>query len=417
MAARRNNIAAKLNSAMALMIASGFALLFCKTPDLQTAVMGFTVTVVFLMVNMLLPKVFFADGLLTSLITFLCSIGILILSRISPARGISQGINYLIGLVAMVMFMLFVRHLKLFRRLPVPVALASLGLMVLPIVFGREQSGAKAWVALGGFTFQPSELVKVTLIMVNAVLLSRRKLLLSMAFTGICLLTLVLQKDMGTAMLYYVTALSMMYVATGSIPLLTGGIVGAGTALVLGYNLLKRMGFAHIDRRITAWLNPWGSYENEGFQTVQSLLAIVNGGPFGMGLGVGNASRIPLRDTDSIFPFIVNEMGIIFGVCMILIYIMILLRGVGIAMRCNGRFHALAALGCSVMLAFQTFVIIGGNINLIPITGVTLPFISYGGTSMLASLSLTGVLLGIESCNDHDIAEDARLATGEDVLK
>lgn len=416
MAARRKSIAAKLNGAMALLIASGFALLAFKTPDEKTFAMAVAVPAVFLLATTFVPKIFPADRLLISLVNFMCAIGVLVIYRISPARGINQGINYVAGLGAMVVCMFAVRHLNVFKRLPVLIALGSIGMMVLPIVFGHEQGGAKAWVSLGGFNFQPSELVKVTMIMVNAFLLSRRKLILSIAFTGICLLGLVLQKDMGTAMLYYVTSLAMMYASTGSMPLLTGGVAGAGTALVLGYSLLKRMGFAHIDRRISAWLNPWGRYENEGFQTVQSLLAIVNGGPFGMGLGAGNASRIPVRDTDSIFPFLVNEFGIIFGICMILIYIIILLRGIGIAMRCNYRFHALAALGCSVLIAFQTFVIIGGNINLIPITGVTLPFISYGGTSLLASLSLVGVLLGIESINDHDIAEDARLATGEDVL-
>lgn len=416
MAARRKSIAAKLNGAMALLIASGFALLAFKTPDVQTFSMAAAVPAVFLLATTMVPKIFPADSLLISLVNFMCAIGILVIYRISPARGINQGINYVAGLGAMVLCMLAVRHLNVFRRMPVLLAIASIGVMALPILIGHEQGGAKAWVSLGSFNFQPSELVKVTMIMVNAYLLSRRRLMFSMAFTGVCLMALVMQKDMGTAMLYYVTSLAMMYASTGSVPLLTSGVVGAGTALVLGYNLLKRMGFAHIDRRITAWLNPWGSYENEGFQTVQSLLAIVNGGPFGMGLGAGNASSIPVRDTDSIFPFLVNEFGIIFGICLILLYVIILLRGVGIAMRCNHRFHALAALGCSVLISFQTFVIIGGNINLIPITGVTLPFISYGGTSLLASLSLIGVLLGIESINDHDIAEDARLATGEDVL-
>lgn len=416
MAARRKSIASKLNGAMALLIFSGFALLAAKTPDVQTIAMAAAVPAVFLLAVSLVPRMFTADRLLLSLVNFLCALGILVIYRITPARGINQAVNYVAGLGAMVLCMLAVRHLNLFRQMPALIGAVSLMLMALPILIGHEQSGAKAWVSLGGYSFQPSELVKVSLIMVNAFLLSRRRLFLSIAFTGVCLMGLILQKDMGTAMLYYVTSLMMMYAGTGSMPLLAGGVAGAGAALVLGYNVLKRMGFAHIDRRITAWLNPWGNYENEGFQTVQSLLAIVNGGPFGMGLGAGNASRIPVRDTDSIFPFLVNEFGIIFGICLIFLYVIILLRGMGIAMRCNYRFHALAAMGCSAMLAFQAFVIIGGNINLIPITGVTLPFISYGGTSLMASLSLTGVLLGIESINDHDIAEDARLATGEDVL-
>lgn len=416
MARRRKNSEGKLVGAMTLLVACGFGLLVLKTPDVRTAAMALLVPLAFYAANRLIPKLFSADRLLLSVATFLCSIGILVVYRIAPQKGVNQGINFLAGLLAMVLTMQVMRHFSAFRRFLPFVGLVSLGLMAMPVLIGHEQGGAKAWVSLGGLNFQPSEIVKVSLVLVNAYLLSRRKLAFSMAYTGVCLAVLVLQKDMGTALIYYVTALVMMYASTGSMLLLAGGVLGAGGALVAGYDLLKKIGFAHIERRITAWLNPWGRYEQEGFQTVQSLLAIVNGGPFGMGLGAGNASRIPVRDTDSIFPFIVNEFGIIFGVCLVALYMLLLLRAASVATRAGSKANALAALGCASFLVFQTFVIIGGNINLIPITGVTLPFVSYGGTSLLSALSLTGMLLGIDSVNERELKEEASLALGEDGL-
>lgn len=407
----------RMIGSISLFVGSGFFLLALKDMSIQSMVMAFVVPLIFLASSTIIPKLFRADSLLLSLVNLLCSLGVMVLYRISPEKGINQAINYGAGILAMILSMLAIRHLGRFKTLIGLAAGGGLLLMVLPIVFGREVGGAKAWIVLAGINFQPSEIVKVILIVVNAYLLSKRKLLLSIVFTGVCLIFLLLQKDLGTALLYFVVSLLMMYVSTGSFTLLASGFGGAVVGGVLGYSWLKSMGFAHIDRRLTAWTNPWGNYENEGFQTVQSLLAIVNGGLFGLGLGAGNASKIPVRETDSIFPFIVNEFGIIFGICIVLIYIIIFIRGIGIATRCNHRFHSLLALGCSLFIAFQTFVIIGGNINLIPITGVTLPFISYGGTSLLSTLSLIGLLQGIESINEDHIAQDAQIATMGDELK
>lgn len=416
MAKAKHTPGKKMIGAIALFVASGFFLLALKNMDIQSLIMAFVVPLIFLASSALIPKVFRADSLLLSLVNLLCSLGVLVLYRISPDKGINQAINYGAGVLAMILCMLAIRHLSRFKTLLVIVAGGALVLMALPVVIGREVGGAKAWIALGGLNFQPSELVKVVLVVVNAYLLSKRKVLLSIIFTGICLVFLLLQKDLGTALLYFIVSLLMMYVSTGSFALLGAGFGGAAAAGILGYSWLKSMGFAHIDRRITAWTNPWGNYENEGFQTVQSLLAIVNGGLFGLGLGAGNASKIPVRETDSIFPFIVNEFGIILGICLIVLYIIIFIRGIGISSRCNHRFHSLLAMGCSLFIAFQTFVIIGGNINLIPITGVTLPFISYGGTSLLSSLCLIGLLQGIESINEDHIAQDAKMATMGDEL-
>ena len=147
----------------------------------------------------------------------------------------------------------------------------------------------------------------------------------------------------------------MMFAASGSWALFRLWIIGRRCCCAW-LPLLKRIGFAHLERRLLAWLNPWGNYKDAGYQTVQSLLAIVNGGAFGLGLGAGNASQIPVKETDFIFPFILNEFGMIFGVCLVLIYIIIFLRGIAVAMRCNHRMHSLMA-AAAFFIAFQTFVI------------------------------------------------------------
>ncbi len=399
-----------LVATITLFIVSCFVLLLLKELTLQSVMMLALVPGGFYFLSTFIPQKFSVDGLLLTLVNFLCCIGIIVLYRMNPQYGVNQAINFLAGFLAMILCMLGIRYIEAFKLFRIPFTMACIAVMLAPVLIGKEIHGAKAWLTLGRFSVQPSELVKVGLVLVNGYLLSKRKLLVSITFSAIMLLLLLLQKDMGTALLYYAVALMMMYVSTGSLSFFLAGVVGATGTVVVGYQLLKRIGFAHLSRRVTAWLSPWHTYQDEGYQTVQSLLAIVNGGLFGLGLGAGNASNIPVREADSIFPFMVNEFGIIFGVCLILIYTVIFVRGIGIALRARQKFFSLIALGCSVFIGFQVFVIIGGNINLIPITGVTLPFISYGGTSLLSSLCIVGVLQGVEWVNRTQMALDARMA-------
>jgi cell division protein FtsW (lipid II flippase) len=143
------------------------------------------------------------------------------------------------------------------------------------------------------------------------------------------------------------------------------------------------------------------------------LIAIVNGGLWGTGLGLGNAYVIPANTTDFVYAIILNEFGMIFGICILAMYILLFLRGISIALRSGSRFNSLLAMGSSVLIALQAFIIIGGNINMIPLTGVTLPFISYGGTSLLSSLSIMGILQGVASLNDREVEEDRELALAQ----
>ena len=172
----------------------------------------------------------------------------------------------------------------------------------------------------------------------------------------------------------------------------------------MGYRM-----FAHVKKRVAIWRNPWSDYENAGYQIVQSLMALASGSLLGVGLGLGSPTTIPVYETDFIFSVICEQFGLIFGVCVLLIYVAIIWRGTTIAMASRHSYQGLAAMGATMMIGLQTFVIIGGVIKLIPLTGVTMPFVSSGGSSLVSSMCLTGLIQGVASLNEDDLEEDLKL--------
>ncbi len=353
----------------------------------------------------LLPRLFPADKLLLSLTNFLCALGVLMLYRTNPAYAYQQATYYFVGLVAMVICIYIVRIIRSFRLLVWPMMLLSLALMALPLLIGTEINGATNWIQVSGFSMQPSEVVKLCLVIVIARFMADQRFLPWVLYAGACLGLLMLQKDLGTALLYFGTTLLIYYTASGNL-LVTGvgAAAGAGAA-VAGYSM-----FAHVKRRVAIWLDPWKDYNDAGYQIIQSLMAIASGGLFGVGLGLGSPTIIPIYHTDFIFAVICEQFGLIFGLCVLLMYVAITWRGATIAMAARSSFHGLLAMGCTVLLGLQTFVIIGGVLKLIPLTGVTMPFVSYGGTSLVSSLCLIGLMQGVASLNEDGIAQDARLA-------
>ena len=411
--APRNQSARQLLAAAMLFYFLAFALLFLHDYDGRALLLAAAVPALIFVSSLGLPRLFPADRLLLCLSSFLVSLGVLVLYRLNPERGISQLINYLIAIGAMLVLTLAVRYIRRWRLLALLSIPVSLGLLVLPLLFGTETYGAKNWVTIAGFGFQPSELVKLSLLVGLAWLLSRRKLILAALLTGACLLLLMLQKDLGTALLYFGMALMMMYASTGSPLVLLGG-AGAGMAgAYIGYRR-----FAHVKVRVAVWLNPWADRQGSGYQIIQGLIAIANGGLWGTGLMLGNPGVIPASFNDYIFTVICQEFGVLFGLAVLVIYLAIVLRGLAIARQADNTFHALLGLGCTVMLALQTFVIVGGNIKLIPLTGVTLPLISYGGTSLVSSMCLVGMLQGVYAVNRARMnsARENALYEGEDAL-
>lgn len=405
MARNKKDPGRRLSSAVMLFYFCAFLLIACKDFAWQGFALALAVPAMIWVGTNFLPKLFPSDRLLLSLTNFLCALGVLVLYSTEPDYAYHQAMYYGIGILAMIVCVWIVRLVRSWR---IPVLLLiplSLALLALPLVIGRETNGAKNWFYVAGISVQPSEIVKLSLLIIVSYYMSRHRMLPWLFFAVSCLGVLMLQKDLGTALMYYGTTLMLFYASSGNLFLTGLGLAGGAGAAVMGYKM-----FAHVKKRVAIWLNPWSDYENSGFQIVQSLMAIASGGLFGVGLGLGSPKTIPVYYTDFIFAVICEQFGLIFGLCVLLMYVAIIWRGATTAMAARTSFHGLLAMGCTIMLGLQTFVIIGGVIKMIPLTGVTMPFVSYGGTSLVSSLCLVGLLQGVASLNDDDLKEDTRLA-------
>lgn len=401
---KRDKAASRLSATIIVFFITGFGLIALKpaeTFDYRNIVMMFAIPLVLYFNMSLLPRLFPVDRLLMCMVSFLCGLGVLILYSTNTDRGIQQAVYYGVGTVFMLFCLMFVRFVPKWDVLSWLLYLISLALLVLPLVFGREINGAKNWIFFSGISIQPSELVKITLIIVFAYTMSRYQRLSWMVFLGACMVVLMRQKDLGAVLLYFATALVMYYASSGSLRIIAMFVVAGIGASIYGYEK-----FSHVQKRVAIWLNPWADYENSGYQLIQSLVAIASGGLLGMGLGLGNPSVIPIYYTDFIFSVICEQFGILFGGLVLAIYAILVLRGSFIARSSSTRFHSLLALGCTAMLCIQTFVIIGGVIKFIPLTGVTMPFVSYGGSSLLSSMGLVGVLQGVACYNGDTLQDD-----------
>ncbi|MCL1854589.1 MAG: FtsW/RodA/SpoVE family cell cycle protein [Clostridia bacterium] len=367
------------------------------------------VPVLIYIATMWLPRFFPADKLLLAIANFLCGLGVLILystdQDAGTARGLQQAVFYGAGILAMLACILLVRYVRRWKFLISLIMLGSGLLLALPLAIGTEQNGAFNWISIGGISIQPSEVVKLALLLVLSYYLSERRAVPWLLFTLFCLGVLMLQRDMGTALIYYAAALLLFYSSTGNLPLTGLGVLGGMGGAVLGYQM-----FAHVKQRVAIWRNPWIHYETSGYQIVQMLMAIASGGLFGVGLGLGAPRVIPVYFTDCIFAVICEQFGIIFGILVLVMYVILIIRGASIAASARSGFHSLLAMGCTVMLGVQTFVIIGGVLKLIPLTGVTMPFVSYGGTSMVSCLGIIGLLQGVASINQDDLAYDYEIS-------
>lgn len=394
-----------LSSVVMLFFFSAFLLLALKDMKWEGFALAAGVPAMIWLGTHVLPRLFPSDKLLLSLTNFLCALGVLVLYATSPATAYRQALYYGVGLVAMVLCVWMVR---LVRSWHAPVLLlmpVSLGVLVLPLVLGRETNGATNWIYFAGLSVQPSELVKISLLLILSFYMSRHRMLPWLGFSVACLGVLMLQKDLGTALLYYGVTLMLYFASTGNLALTGLGLAGGAGAAVMGYRM-----FAHVKKRVAVWRNPWADYKNSGYQIVQGLMALASGGLIGVGLGLGTPTSIPVYETDFIFAVICEQFGLIFGVCVLLVYVALIWRGATIAMAARRSFHGLLAMGATLMLGLQTFVIIGGVIKLIPLTGVTMPFVSAGGSSLLSSMCLIGLLQGVDSLNNDDLDEDARVA-------
>jgi len=333
------------------------------------------------------------DPALLILSCFITQLGLVMLYRINPGAFLKQINWFALGVLAFIASSIIIKYWVKIRIDPLYFLAATLILLVLPLIFGVEKGGSKSWIQMAGFSFQPSELAKITFVLFLSGKLKDGKTDNVLWLSGEVLAAvglLVLARDLGGAMLFYLTALAIIFAATSRWDLTAAGLGAAGVAAVLGYYV-----FGHVRVRVEAWLNPWQDVPGKGYQIVQSLFAIAQGGFFGTGLGLGHPEYIPAVTTDFIFSGFSEEFGFLGAVALTIVYFLMVYRGIKISLTTRDSFLSLAALGITTMFGLQIFTIIGGVIKLIPMTGVTLPFMSYGGSSMVMSFISMGILNGI----------------------
>ena len=354
--------------------------------------------------TMWLPRFFPADKLLLSIANFLCALGVLILYSTDldggTSRGMQQAMYYGVGIVVMLGCIMLVRYVRRWSFLIYVVMGGAVLLLALPLAIGTEQYGATNWIRVGGMSLQPSEVVKLALLLILSYFMSHRRLIPWLAFCLYCLGVLMLQKDLGTALIYYFTALFMYYAYTGNL-LMTGvGLLGAAGASVLGYQM-----FAHVKKRVAIWQNPWMYYETSGYQIVQMLMAIASGGLFGTGLGQGHPYLTPFANSDYIYASLGEEFGLVGCFGILLLYIIIIASGFITAMKVKDGFGKLLSSGLVFTMAFQVFTVVGGITLVIPLTGLTLPYMAAGGSSMVANYLLATLLIIISNAANKPAPE------------
>ncbi len=330
-------------------------------------------------------------------------IGFVMLGRLDYDYGIRQLVMAAAAMGICLLVPLFIERFSIWEKLGWQYALAGICLLLLVFVIGVEKYGSRNWITLGGFAVQPSEFVKIIYVFFVAAMLSKstqfKHVIVVSALAAVHVGILVVEKDLGAALIYFLTYVMMLYVATMQIWYLLAGLGSGAAASVVAYRL-----FSHVQTRVTAWRDPWNHIDDKGYQICQSLFAIGTGGLFGMGLGQGLPQSVPVVESDFIFSAISEEMGVIFAVCLILVYISCFIMFINIAMKMKKNFYKLTAFGLSVEFIVQVFLCIGGATKFIPSTGVTLPLISYGGSSIVATIVLFGIIQGMYVLNGREEA-------------
>ncbi len=332
-------------------------------------------------------------GLLNNM-TLLLSLGFIILTRLDFSKAVKQLIIASVSLTISFFVPTLIRHLALLRRLKWLYVSLGLACLSVVLILGQVTNGSKIFYTVAGITIQPSEFVKVIFVFAVAALLYHKKrfstYVVSAVIAALHVLILVASRDLGSALIFFVTYMAMLFVASKNyLYLAMGMLAGSGAAYAAGKL------FTHVQVRVQAFLDPFSVIDKEGFQITQSLFAVACGGFLGTGLMKGVPEDIPYVESDFIFSAIAEEMGVIVAVCMLLVCVFCFLTFMKIAMVIQDSYYRLVAVGFGVMYIFQVFLTVGGGIKFIPLTGVTLPLVSYGGSSVLVSIVIFAIVQGI----------------------
>jgi cell division protein FtsW (lipid II flippase) len=341
-----------------------------------------------------------ADPYLLPLAGLLTAVGLTEIYRLGPTDAFRQGFWIVAGVGAFALTLIFLRdNFRVLESYKYLFGISAVGLLVLPALpgLGTTINGARLWVKVGPLQFQPGELAKIALIVFLAGYLREKREVLAQGRLKDFgpLLVLVETNDLGSALLYFGIFLAMLYVATGR-----ALFVAIGLVLFVGGAAVAYHTIGHVRDRVDIWLDPWQDPHGKGYQLVQSSYSIAHGGFWGTGLGrgtfttTGGANLIPHVNTDFIYSALAQELGLIGAAGVLLVYMVFVMRGFRISVLAQDGFSKLLGAGLTFAFALQTFIIVGGLLRVIPLTGITLPFISYGGSSILANfILLAGLML------------------------
>lgn len=356
------------------------------------------------------------DPILFPIVMFLSGWGLLTIARLAPPLADRQAIWLLVSTAALLLVAVFPHALRWMRSYRYLILAFALTLTLATIAFGSNPSGfpfaPRLWLRLGGFYVQPSEVMKPVLVAFLASYLGEsaaayrvvgedssagarlpRLLGPTALISVLSVIMLIWQRDLGAAMLFFVVFLLMLYLTTGDWRVIAGGAAIVIIAGLAAYHL-----FDVVRLRVDIWLNPWTEADGRAYQIVQSLMAFSSGGLFGAGLGYGSPHYVPVAHSDFIFAALAEEWGLLGVIAVISCFAVLTLRGLCIGLRhTTCAFRRLCAVGLSTMLAAQAIMIMAGVLKLIPLTGVTLPFFSYGGSSLLVSFVIVGILIRLSS--------------------
>lgn len=420
----RRNRELKLLIGALLISSSAFAITYLareRTP-LKIAIAGAALFTLFyigahIVFRLTVPH---SDPMILPLVCLLTGLSLTMIYRLSDKLILYQFMWVILGVTILCLTIVLLSNYKVLENYKYSLGLVGLILLLSTIRLGKGFFEPNLWLRIGPFSFQPSEIAKILIVIFFAAYLKEKKELLSV-FTrklgaisvpeikhlgplllvwAISLGLLVIQKDLGASLLFFGLFLAMLFVATNR-----AVYVALGSFLFLIGATLSARVFTHVADRIAIWLNPWQSMGGKSFQLVQSLFAIASGGFWGTGLGRGYPNLVPAIATDFIFSAFAEEIGLVGTIALIALYLVVVARGFKIALKTEEEFGKLLAAGLTTVFALQTFVIIGGVTRVVPLTGITLPFLSYGGSSIVSNFILVGLLLLISNQSIEEASE------------
>ncbi|MBE5980574.1 MAG: FtsW/RodA/SpoVE family cell cycle protein [Paenibacillaceae bacterium] len=403
---RKNSICRRQNILMFLIHLLAYGIIWLETED-ERMLVFYGAQVLFFFGYLFLYRLFYRNlsKLLVNNMCMLLSIGFIMLTRLSFDKAVKQFTIVVVAAAVTCIIPFIIDRVWQLSKIPWVYGVGGVILLGIVCVAGTTSYGAQLSIGVAGFSFQPSEFVKISYVFFIATMfyrsVSNRTILLVSGISALHVLILVLSKDLGSALIFFITYVFMLFIATGKWRYLLGGMVGGILASTLAYQL-----FSHVKTRVAAWLNPWSDIAGKGYQISQSLFAIGTGGWFGLGLYRGMPRKIPVVEKDFIFSAISEEMGGIFALCVLLICLGCFLQFMMVAGNMQAVFYKLIAFGLGMIYAIQVFLTVGGVTKFIPSTGVTLPLVSYGGSSVLSTFIIFGIIQGLYILKRNQEEED-----------